>query len=97
MQRFLAVLRFYISFAPAGCWLVTIACAWVVLKWGAGSLSMLFLLKLTTLFFVYLFVNTGKKKELFFYYNLGLSKEKLFIYAFALDLILFAAILYAVH
>jgi hypothetical protein len=95
MQRFLAVLRFYISFAPAGCWLVTIACAWV--SRGNGGLPLLIFLKALTLFFVYLFVNTGKKKELFFYYNLGLSKEKLFTYAFALDLILFATILYAVH
>jgi hypothetical protein len=97
VRRVQAIFQFYTGFAPAGCWLVTIACGWVVFKWGMNTLSVLLLLKLLAWVLLYVFVQHNKRKELYFYYNMGLSKQALFIGAFIIDLMLFAIVLYVIN
>jgi hypothetical protein len=93
MGNTLLLFRFYRGFAFS-CLTITIACAIITWHYGSSVCLSLLLFKLITLSLVYYFVSVGKKKELFFYYNLGFSKNIMFAISFAVDLLLFFAALF---
>lgn len=86
------IFRFYRGFAFS-CLTITAACTKITWHYGGSVFLSLLLFKLITLSLVYYFVSVGKKKELFFYYNLGLSKNIMFAISFAIDLFIFFAAL----
>ena len=89
MKRLAPVFRFYYGFAPAGCWAITVLCANIVHKWGRSVIAPMLFFKLIVLGLVYYFVSIGKKKEMYFYYNLGYSRNALFAYCTVIDMALF--------
>ncbi|MBS1771345.1 MAG: hypothetical protein JST82_00705 [Bacteroidetes bacterium] len=88
MNQIPLLLRFYRSHAFAG-WVVTYVCARLFRDMGLMVLLPMLFLKLITQFLILYFVSVGKKKELFFYYNLQLSFKNLLIFSLGIDTAIF--------
>jgi hypothetical protein len=83
-----AMLSFYSSFAFAGI-LLTAACLGTLYTTGLAMFTLLFWLKVGTMWIIYYFVNNLKQKEYYYYDNLGISKTTLWIPALAFDFVVF--------
>lgn len=83
---FKKIVRFYLSFAPAPL-LVTLTSAYLYYKSGSETLVSLIWLKLLTDFIIWFFVKTMSEKKLYYYYNLNISRAKLWLTAFLVDLL----------
>ena len=88
MRTFRAILSFYSSFAFVG-FLLTAACLTIVYTSGIATFTLLFWFKVGTMWIIYCFINSSKRKEYYYYDNLGISKRTLWIPALAVDFTVF--------
>jgi len=58
-------------------------------KFQFSIFSGIFWFKIITLFLIYYFVDNNKKKEFFYFYNLGLTKRKLWTITLLFDFFIF--------
>ncbi|OYZ00496.1 MAG: hypothetical protein B7Y37_10665 [Sphingobacteriia bacterium 28-36-52] len=79
---------FYKSFAVASSFftLCSISLFW---KFGFSVFSGIFWFKVFTGLIIFYFVNDYRKKEYYFYYNLGMSKRKLWVITLGFDFCIF--------
>lgn len=92
MRQLRASLWYYRAVAPA-CMLVTAVCVYTVFRYDSAPIGTLLFLKIMTTGLFSFITTYTKKKELFFYYNIGLDKYKLFAVAFVVDLLIFILVL----
>lgn len=81
MKTFRLILTFYKSFALASL-LMTLACLGILYGAGKDGIHMLqaiFWFKVFTLGFIVYYINSYKRKEIYYYKNLGVSKNRLWI------------------
>ena len=90
MRTLRAILSFYSSFAFVG-FLLTAACLGTLYSTGLAMFTLLFWLKVGTMWIIYYFTDNNKRKEYYYYDNLGISKSTLWIPALVLDFIVFMA------
>ena len=88
MRTLRAILSFYSSFAFVG-FLLTAACLSTLYTTGIAMFTLIFWLKVGTMWIIFYFTNSNKKKEYYYYDNLGISKPTLWIPALALDFMVF--------
>jgi hypothetical protein len=88
MRTLRAILSFYSSFAFVG-FLLTAACLGTLYTTGLAMFTLLFWLKVGTMWIIYYFTDNNKNKEYYYYDNLGISKRMLWIPALSFDFILF--------
>jgi len=72
---------------------MTIVCAQSYTATGISGLIPLTWLKLGTTGLCLYFINYSKRRELYYYYNLGISKKKLFAIATLADFISYAVLM----
>jgi len=90
MRIFRAILSFYSSFAIVG-FLLTAALLGTLYTTGLAMFTLLFWLKVGTMWIIYYFTDNNKRKEYYYYDNIGISKLTLWIPALAVDFIVFMA------
>jgi len=61
----------------------------IIFAYGLEPFAALFWFKVLTLALIFFFINNYKKKELYYYRNLGVSKLFLWISTIAIDLSIF--------
>ena len=88
MKTLRAILSFYSSFSFVG-FLLTAACLVTLYTTGMAMFTLLFWLKVGTMWIIYYFTDNNKKKEYYYYDNLGISKRMLWIPALSLDFMVF--------
>ena len=88
MRTLRAILSFYCSFAFVG-FLLTAACLVSVYTTGIAMFTFLFWFKIGTMWLIYYFTDSYKRKEYYYYDNLGISKRTLWIPALAFDFTVF--------
>lgn len=86
------LLTFYLSFFNAT-FIITLVCAFLFLRLGLGALQILICFKIITLGLVVMYINDYKRKDFFYYQNLGISKSFLWTYTLTFDFILFILLL----
>lgn len=97
MKKFRISLRYYRSMLPA-CLGVTAVCGWLAAVWKIPEvIPMLFFIKAVTLFLLLTFAATLRPREFYYYYNLGVSKIRLWIVAAAVDLVIFTAVIALIY
>jgi hypothetical protein len=94
--RNLKVLRLYFTFfqgffLPA--FLISLGGSAILFVWGMQAFMAVFWYKIVTMFVLYSFVKRYKKKEFFYYQNLGLSLLKLWSFALIIDMFLFITLI----
>lgn len=82
------ILTFYRSFIAASS-LITMACLSAISINGLKILPAVLLFKLVTLGIIILYINLYKKKEFYYYQNLGFPKLMLWIFTLGIDLVVF--------
>lgn len=90
MKHLKLVITFYKSFFAASS-LITVVCLSTLFLYGLKTFSAIFLFKLITLGVIVLYINLYKKREFYYYHNLGLPKKHLWIYALGLDFLVFVS------
>lgn len=88
MARLISIFLFYRSFA-AFSWIVTGASMAVIYQYGIHWITPMFWMKVLTLGLTWYFIKVYKRREFYYFKNLGASSKFLWISAFSLDLILF--------
>src|SRR6476469_1225289 len=83
---------FYKSFFIAA-FIISITCIGLFIKLGSPSLVFLIWFKIITLALLASFINSYKRKEFYYYSNLGISKAELFTYTLGFDILLFTILL----
>ena len=68
---------------------ITTCCIWIFHKNGISTFFPLFWFKIGTLGLIYYFVKSYKKREIYYYQNLGVSQIILWSSTLAFDLVLF--------
>ncbi|PJE46628.1 MAG: hypothetical protein CUR34_08345 [Sediminibacterium sp.] len=79
---------FYKSFAVASLFF-TLCCISLFWKYEFSVFSGIFWFKFFTGMIIYYFVNDFRKKEYYFYYNLGISKRQLWVTTLGFDFSVF--------
>ena len=69
--------------------IITALCITLFLEYGFSVFNMLFWFKIGTLGITYYFINAYKKKEYYYYQNLGISKVLLWATTLTFDFVLF--------
>lgn len=87
------ILTFYKSFLLASL-VVNACCIYFFLKYGYGIFNVLFWFKIITLSLIFYYINDYKKKEFYYYQNLGISKQKLWVACLMFDFMLFLFLLF---
>lgn len=82
------VLTFYRNFFWAAI-IITACCARIFWKYGIDTFAALFWFKLFTLALIFFFVRNIKRKEFYYYQNLGVSRTLLWVGSMGLDFLLF--------
>ncbi len=90
------LISFYSSFFLLNA-LVTLSCLLLFLEYGHSILTTLWCFKLATLVLVMYFINIYKRKQFYYYYNLGLTKTFLWTRTLGFDLALFILLLILVN
>lgn len=81
MKTLRLILTFYKSFALVSL-LLTLTCLYIIYGYGKNGiyiLQYLFWFKLVTIGIIYYYINSYKNAEFYYYKNLGVSKQKLWI------------------
>jgi hypothetical protein len=92
MKHLRLLYSFYLGYALPAI-LLSVCCAIVLNLAGIKLLPLVCWFKLITLFIFFYFVNSYKRKEIYYYHNLGLSKKKLWGCSLAVDITLFILLL----
>jgi hypothetical protein len=82
------IATFYKSFVIASL-LITACCLGLFRKYGFGIFEALFWLKIVTLAITFYFINKYKRKEFYYFQNLGISKVLLWCTTLIFDFSLF--------
>ena len=90
------ILTFYRSYLFAAL-VITFICLFIYNLYGIHTFVFLFWFKIVTLGLIYYFVNDYKKKEFYYYRNLGVSSPLLWITTLLCDFALFLSLLILVH
>jgi hypothetical protein len=69
--------------------IVTLCCLFLFWEFGPGIFIALFWLKAVTMTMTFFLVNNYKKREYYYYQNLGISKVALWVISLSFDFILF--------
>lgn len=90
IQKFRHSLVFYKNYLTPST-AITLCCAYIIKTYSIEAFFLVFWFKLITLtiFYTYITFSTSKKKEFFYYFNLGISKKHLWCTTLFLDLIIF--------
>jgi len=92
MRHLRLILTFYKSFFVLS-FIVTLACLYIVQVHGLKALASLLGLKLLTFGLIYLYITSYKRRDFFYYQNLGMPKKKLWFSSLTLDIILFLVLM----
>lgn len=92
MRHLRLILTFYKSFFVLS-FIVTLACLYIVHVHGLKALASLLGLKLLTFGLIYLYITSYKRRDFFYYQNLGMPKKKLWFSSLTLDIILFLVLM----
>jgi hypothetical protein len=87
MKKIRLLFTFYKSFFVPS-FLITLSCAALLFNLELSAFVYLFWFKVFTSAIFFWSVNTYKKKQYFYYQNLGLSKSKLWSFTLTLDFLL---------
>ena len=87
---------FYSSYFFAAL-VISCCCVYFYLLYGMEAFAFLFWFKVATLWLFYYFINIYKKKEFYYYQNLGISKKVLWSTTLTLDFVLFILLLIVGH
>lgn len=82
------IITFYRNFFIAST-AITICCVWLFNRNGITTFFPLFWFKIVTLALIFYFIKEYKKREIFYYNNLGISQNLLWFSTLSFDLILF--------
>jgi hypothetical protein len=77
--------------------LITACCLYLFWQNGFGIFVVLFWFKIITLGLIYYFINAYKKKEFYYYQNLGISKLLLWTTTLVFDFVLFIILIIQVY
>jgi hypothetical protein len=77
--------------------LITLACAFLFWEYGSSIFAVLFWFKIVTLGLVWYFTEHYKKKEFYYYLNLGISKTFLWTTTLGFDISFFLFFFVQVH
>ncbi len=77
--------------------LITSICVALFWQYGYSIFSSLFWFKILTLGLTYYFINDYKKKEYYYYQNLGISKELLWVSTILSDIIFFIILITQIY
>jgi hypothetical protein len=89
LRLLLTFYRSTIAFSLA----VTLACSSILWINGLRSFVFIFWFKIITLAITAYFINSYKKKELFYFRNLGISRSSLWSFTLILDMLFYIAVL----
>lgn len=89
------LLTFYRNFFPLSL-VISLSLTYFFFKFDSGFPAIHVLLKLVSLWLIYYFLSTYKKKEWFYFRNLGYTITRLFLITFCFDFLLFLSFLYFV-
>ena len=78
-----------------GC--ISVCCGWLFYRWGSGILTPVLYFKLLTAASVYYIVTRLIQRESYYYYTLGVSKLKLWVFYEFCDLLVFVLLLIAAN
>lgn len=92
MIKLRLIITFYKSYALAS-GIITLSCMSIIFAGGLKTFTALFWFKILTLGVIFYFINIYKRKELYYYQNLGVSKLFLWISTLAIDLMLFVLLI----
>jgi hypothetical protein len=92
MKHLRLLYSFYLGYALPAI-LLSICCAVAINLAGVKFLPLVCWFKLITLLIFFYFVNSYKRKEIYYYYNLGLSKKQLWGSSVAFDITVFILLL----
>jgi hypothetical protein len=92
MKKIRLLFSFYKGFFLAPL-LISIASSALLFVWGMEAFTMIFWYKIATMLIIYSFINSYKRKELFYYQNLGIGKLKLWFFAYSLDFLFFVILI----
>lgn len=84
------------SFYFSGCG-ISVSCAWLFYIWGSDILTPVFYFKVFTAVVIFYMADRLKQKEYYYYYNLGISKLKLWAFYEFCDLLFFVLLLILVN
>ena len=77
--------------------LITLVCAGLFREYGFSIFPTLFWLKLATMALVFYYIRNYKKKEFYYYLNLGLSRRLLWISTLSVDFCLYLVLILLVN
>jgi hypothetical protein len=86
------LLTFYRSYA-AFSFIITLSCSQILWINGLKAFVFIFWFKIITLALTAYYINSYKKKEFFYFQNLGLSRLRLWSVTLSLDILLYIAML----
>ena len=86
------VLSFYKSYVIASS-LISVSSAFILSSYGVNTLASLFWFKVITTTFIAFYINGYKRREFYYYQNLGISPSYLWTCSLMLDMVLFVALL----
>jgi hypothetical protein len=89
LRLLLTFYRSYLAFSLA----VTLSCASILWINGLKSFVFIFWFKIITLAITAFFINNYKKKELFYFRNLGVSRALLWSFTLTSDMLLYIGVL----
>lgn len=92
MRTLRLILTFYSSFVFVS-FLSTLSCLSIIYIHGEKTLTALFWFKAVTLGMIYYVINSYKKREFYYYKNLGVSKRMLWIPTLSFDFFLFLVLM----
>jgi len=96
LKKIRLILLFYRNFWFASS-LISLACLALFWEYGYSIFSTLFWFKIATLFIIYRYIGSYKAKEFYYYQNLGISKQILWIATLGADLIVYLLLLVQVN
>ena len=87
LKQIRLLFTFYTGFVAPSL-LITLSCTFLIYSLGISALVYLFWFKVITTVVFYFSLNAYKKKEYFYFQNLGLSKQKLWTFNLVIDFLL---------
>lgn len=72
---------------------ITLACVWLCISTDISAIGPNTMMKLATIPVLLFFANYRKRKEYYYYYNLGISKQQLFITAILIDVLIYTVLM----
>lgn len=92
MKTLRSIFTFYKSFALVS-FMLTLICLNIIYINGIKTFTLLFWFKILTMVLIFNYVNSYKKKEFYYYKNLGISKLQLWLPILIFDLFVFLVLM----